>query len=470
MTLYDEVPYPNAPRIQTHPLRLGALVQLHGGDPVPFQSARILEVGCGDGGNIINLALTAPGAAVVGFDLARTPVAAGQAVADALGLKNLSLMALDILDAPDVLGTFDYIIAHGVYAWTPSSVRDALMRLIARSLSPDGVAFISYNALPGCHLRRIIRDLLLQQVGAITDPEAKIRATLELMSAFIEAWSDEDPLQRALKVEARLMLARPPQVFFHDELGDIWEPQYLGDVVAHAEAHGLAYMCDIHPAQDTPDPLVRILPVATPVETEQLKDFAIQRRFRQSLFRQGERGSDSPDWRRLVGLFGATELRVVNVEGSDEHHFETPDGGQISTTDSRLAERLAEMSGAHPNAVPLGALDESLGEAFLQLFISGVVQLQTAPFSSVAAAGPLPNASPLARMQLSTGASDVTTLHHKTIRLSDPVIRRFLGHLDGQHTLDDLAAEMTEPDGGAVGRDEVELALIQAAKFGLLLA
>ena len=56
------------------------------------------------------------------------------------------------------LGEFDYVIAHGVYAWVPPPVRDALLAAIHAHLAPDGLAFVSYNAHPGGYLRKTLRE------------------------------------------------------------------------------------------------------------------------------------------------------------------------------------------------------------------------------------------------------------------------------------------------------------------------
>src|ERR1019366_4359784 len=66
-----------------------------------------------------------------------------------LGLANIRLEHRDILDAGPELGTFDYVIAHGLYSWVPEPVRDKLLALAQAVLAPHGVAFVSYNALPG---------------------------------------------------------------------------------------------------------------------------------------------------------------------------------------------------------------------------------------------------------------------------------------------------------------------------------
>ena len=55
------------------------------------------------------------------------------------------------------IGEFDYIVAHGVYSWVPAAVRDGMLRLCQERLRPQGIAYISYNTYPGCHLREMVR-------------------------------------------------------------------------------------------------------------------------------------------------------------------------------------------------------------------------------------------------------------------------------------------------------------------------
>ena len=57
-SIYDRVPYLGLPLPQTHPDRLGIIATLFGMSPSPADRCRVLELGCGDGGNLIPLALT----------------------------------------------------------------------------------------------------------------------------------------------------------------------------------------------------------------------------------------------------------------------------------------------------------------------------------------------------------------------------------------------------------------------------
>src|SRR3954451_1205540 len=114
--IYDEVRYSNFPYAQTHPDRLATVAILHGLHPPDPFTARVLEIGCGAGGNLMAMAAATPGIDALGVDLAAGPVADGQRAIAEIGLANVELRHGDVREL-EGLGTFDYIFAHGVYSW-----------------------------------------------------------------------------------------------------------------------------------------------------------------------------------------------------------------------------------------------------------------------------------------------------------------------------------------------------------------
>ena len=60
MFLYDSVPYPRHAYGFTHPDRLATLATLHGLEPPPIERARILELGCASGSNLVPMAYEMP--------------------------------------------------------------------------------------------------------------------------------------------------------------------------------------------------------------------------------------------------------------------------------------------------------------------------------------------------------------------------------------------------------------------------
>ena len=154
LTSYDTVAYPSYPLRQAHPDLLATIATLHGLNPARPSRCRVLELGGGDGANLIPLAYAFPESAFLGIDLAPTPVQSGRNCIAELGLTNLELRCDDVMNLPADLGRFDYIIAHGLYSWVPSTVRDHIMSIAHDHLAPHGVLYVSFNVYPGCHIRR----------------------------------------------------------------------------------------------------------------------------------------------------------------------------------------------------------------------------------------------------------------------------------------------------------------------------
>src|SRR5690349_12910973 len=131
--VYDAVRYSNFPYGQTHPDRLATVAVLYGLHPPDPFTARVLELGCGAGGNLIAMAAATPGIRALGVDLAAEPIAEGQRQIAEIGLANIELRHGDVR-ALDDIGEFDYIVAHGLYSWVPADARDALLATIRERL------------------------------------------------------------------------------------------------------------------------------------------------------------------------------------------------------------------------------------------------------------------------------------------------------------------------------------------------
>jgi len=455
--VYDQVRYPGAPQPSSHPSALSAFACLYGRGFASPSLCRVLEVGCGDGVNLLSMAATAPRSQFVGFDLAETAIAQARATALSAGLTNVTFSVMDIQDATESLGEFDYIIAHGVYAWVPAPVRAALMRLIGRTLAPSGLAFISYNAMPACRFRQIVRDVLLDRVRNITEVAEKFAAAKESMEFHADIWSEDDPLGNAVREQMHQTLERPLEVVFHDELGEIFEPQFVSHVVAEASRHGLQYLCDCNaklnseaffPTEENRELWDRAK--GDWVRFEQLRDYVKLVPFRQTILCRDDAVIERrAEWTRLQTLHAQGVFLQENADNSspDAFVFRTADneaGGKVSTSDSRLAAVIARIGAAYPGSLPLQSeiTDSKLADAILRLFLAGSLSLQTEPFAFTLAPGERPVAGALGRAQASRGENRLTSLRHTTVEIKDAESRHFITLLDGTRTRDEIATEM----------------------------
>src|SRR5580658_10025377 len=173
-TDYDVLPYPTKPRPQTHVERLAAVGKLFGMAPAPVEHCRVLEIGCGAGGNLIPMAYALPGSTFAGVDLAASAIAEAQQLAGELELRNLALHARDLREIGDDWGEFDYIVAHGLYSWVPPEVREGLLAVCRARMAPEGIAFLSYNAYPGGHMRQMLREMMLHRTRYAANAREKV--------------------------------------------------------------------------------------------------------------------------------------------------------------------------------------------------------------------------------------------------------------------------------------------------------
>ena len=185
---YDEVPYDSHAFPQSAPEQLAAIAYLFGLDSPDVSSARVLEIGCSTGGNLIPFAARHPQAHVVGIDLSQVQIDEGRRRVQALGLRNLELLQGDIaaMDLTE-LGQFDFIVSHGVYSWVPETVQDAILAAFQRLLAPEGVAYLSYNTYPGWKAKEIVRDAMLMR-GAVGGTPTERLGYARGMISFLGAW------------------------------------------------------------------------------------------------------------------------------------------------------------------------------------------------------------------------------------------------------------------------------------------
>ena len=250
--LQDRIHYPGGAWEHSHPDRIAANARMYGMAPAPVKGARVLELGCGAGRNLVPMACVLPEARFLGIELAARPVGIGRGLAAALALSNVELRQGDVLDLPADLGEFDYIIAHGVYSWVPAPVRDALMAAFARHLAPEGVAYLNFNALPGGHLRGLARDMMRFRLAAFDDPEAHGEDAVRFVRTVAEAQPEGSPYRRILEEELDRLEGNPAGVLFHDDLAPDHQAFHFRHVAGHAARHGLQYLCEARPADVHP--------------------------------------------------------------------------------------------------------------------------------------------------------------------------------------------------------------------------
>lgn len=446
---YDSVAYPSVAYPQTHPDRLAAMAILHGLTPAPVDRCRVLEIGCNDGANLIPMAYAIPKSEFVGFDLAHAPVGRGQARVRDLGLKNVRIFAGNLLDAGRELGQFDYIVAHGFYAWVPKPVRERLMPLCGELLTPNGIAFVSYNALPGSHLRTMIRDMMLYWVKGVEDPKQRVSRGLGFLRFLLQTRPDGDAYRLLIEEHMDWLEKHSEQVTYHDELNDNYHPVYFAEFAEHAQRHGLQYLSEAalpEPGDPCYRPEVRsALQSAASgdiVKQEQILDFARMRGYRETLLCREEcvvrRDFTAENLRRLLRASPATS---APGEAPGAKVFRLPDGSHLESSHEGAIALLGKLEAAWPRSLSFEDIGPQIGEAgltldeegtdlLMQLAAAKMIELHAWRAPVAACVSERPRASACSRQEALTREC-ATSLLHDNVALDDPIVRSLLLLLDG---------------------------------------
>jgi methyltransferase-like protein/cyclopropane fatty-acyl-phospholipid synthase-like methyltransferase len=468
LTSYDLIPYPNYSFPQTHPDRLAVLAALLGLEPPPIEQCRVLELGCAAGSNLIPMADELPHGTFVGIDLSQTQIDEGRKAMAELGLTNIELRQQSILDFKPGSEMFDYILCHGVYSWVPPDVQEHILAICRHCLQPNGMAYVSYNTLPGWHMRGMIRDMMLYHGRRFPDPRQQIAQARSLLDFLVSSVNTEqNPYGQFLRSELESLRQSPDAYLFHDHLEEHNSPIYFHQFIERAAAHQLRYLAEANlhtmDLQSFPAQVGQVLQRVCNdrVQLEQYMDFLRNRTFRQTLLCQAHH---TPNYRFDPGIlapfFFGSSLRPVSsrpdIHSALREDFRGPSGSsafslypivkaalvtlgeawpRFLSFEELCSQARAKLDGeAIPNAATRAADKQQVEQAFLKFaMIAGdLVEFRLRPLRVTKQPDPKPLARPLARWQAASGRS-ATNLRHESINL-DEFGRQVLLRLDGRHT------------------------------------
>jgi SAM-dependent methyltransferase len=466
---YDEFPYVTLPSIDTHPDRLATVGALFGMSPAPVGACRVLEIGCGDGSNLIPMACHLPESRFAGVDLSAAAIAKGRRTIDDLGLANINLVAADLRDIGPDYGSFDYIIAHGVYSWVPAPVRDGLLAVCGGRLSPQGVAYVSYNAYPGRHVRKMLGDMMVHLTRHVEDPQRRLQEARGLLEKLREERLAPASWRAMLEDEVELLLKRRPGSLWHDDFSPASDPVYFHEFAAHAAANGLQYLGDaeLHVMSDLRP--IAGAPAGDIIEREQYMDFLFCRRFRETLLcRQDVALERKVEPGRMSEFHFAAPFRRLEDGGIEGLH-----GMKISPGQPALERVAAALGDSYPLPLPFQELlpyaaGSDLAKILFACVSSGFAMLHVHDFPCEETVTERPRADRLARYQ-ALDSSTVCNASHVNLQL-DEAGRRIVLLLDGTRGHEEIALALAAALGSPVDqvREHLPASLAWMARMGLL--
>ena len=432
-------------------------------------SARILELGCGRGINLLAMAQIYPQGEFTGIDLSEAKIREARRAVEAAGILNARFIQADFSRLEEPPGMFDYIICHSVYSMVPPDVRKAILLLCKKSLKPTGIAYISYNCLPGWNSRGVLREMMQKHTEGVSDMRRKVARARDLVTFLAESVSASTPYGNYLRSEAAYVRACADAVIADDFLAPINEPLYFGDFMKEVEGHGLGYLSDANPsglsgADLSPLHASKLEEMSgSPQAREQYLDYIVNRSSRSSLLRHAAISTSiDPDPKRLVGVQVSGRIRVNQPFRSGKALFSTREGDEFAVHregPAALFLRIAELGNVTIDAgkligevlsvigsrdvasrVTMQEFQKILIDAWRRRWIDLTVGSLIVPSMSSK-----PEMLPLARWQASQGGA-VSTRNLDFIRL-DNFLRTFTGLCDGSRDREAIVSCMMDSFG-----------------------
>jgi SAM-dependent methyltransferase len=250
------------------------------------------ELGCGPGMAPIVFAATHPEGVFHAIDAMPEHIARGRAVAASAGLDNLTFHALDFAAAHDLdLPKFQYIVAHGVYAWIDENAAASLRHFVDRHLAPGGLVYISYNAMPGWAADQPFQYLVYALAGAQSgDSIARFAAATEVTDRLLKAGATAltmSPIASSLEEQKE---KRPQSYFAHEYLAPAWRPRYVTDVRREMAEAGLSAVGSATLRDNFDNFVLRqaardaLAEIEDPDQRELIRDYFMFQRFRRDVY------------------------------------------------------------------------------------------------------------------------------------------------------------------------------------------
>ncbi len=469
---YDDVPYESLPFQQSHPDRLATIAKLFGMNPAPIDNCKILELGSAAGGHIIPIAYSYPKTHVVGIDLSQVQIAEGQHMVDALGLNNVELKTMSISDVAEEFGKFDYIICHGVFSWVPGNVQEDVLRICQNNLTPNGVAYISYNCYPGWHLRGMIRKMMQYHCEQFSDYPTKVAQARAMLNFLVESVPGNDAYGMMLRDELAFLSPQPDPYIFHEFLEDLNKPMYFHDFADWAAKHELQYLGEVDffsmIGTNVPETARQTLASLTDkiVNMEQYLDFVRNQYFRQTLLcRSNVQINRALTQASILPFLASCNLTAhINPNSAQIEYFELPNGNRISSLNPISNAAFLHLSKIWPQYIAIDELFETalksdfgtseaiwspeqtesakltLANDLLTLYINNCLSLRTCPVPFVHELSERPKVSELARYLAKEDKRLSNQLHQ--VVLTDLLGRHIIELCDGTRTSEEILSAL----------------------------
>lgn len=254
------------------------------------------ELGCGRGVTTNVLAAANPHGQFHATDFNPAHIAEARALAAAGGLKNVQFSDAgfaEYLDDP-TLPQFDIIALHGILSWVNEANRRVIVAFIGKHLKPGGLAYVSYNCMPGWAPAAPMRRLMAE-FGALRSggPLGRLDKSIEMMTRLKETNARYFQVNAPVGERLDKMKGQNKNYLVHEFLNENWDPFYHKDVAAEMAEAKLTFLASAH-LLDHVDPVNLTEAQRTFLSEiediglrETVRDYMVNQQFRRDIFIKG---------------------------------------------------------------------------------------------------------------------------------------------------------------------------------------
>jgi methyltransferase-like protein len=338
-----------------------------------------------------------------------------------------------------------------------------MMAICKASLAPQGIAYVSYDAFPGSYARVMVREMMLFHIRDFREPQQQLQQAVTLLKLLAKSGKETEPYTKTLQDEFERMSTRSREGLYHDELSPDFQPFYFYQFMEHAQRHGLQFLgetdfFEMHSgglSAKAKEVLDKISDEVT--LREQYLDFMCGRAFRKTLLCHDDVPLDRSGKSVSVrSFFISTQARPKaespNAAPEAGETFCSPSGTELTTPNLLARSLFWYLIKSRPERIPFEKLareaecrarqelgfvpkpDQDIASEVADFvwrtYLAGLLELHVHVPLFATEVSERPLASPLARLEARSG-NVITTLHCRSLHLSDSLQRGVLMLLDG---------------------------------------
>ena len=282
-----------------------------------LKPSSVLELGFGQGFGLCVLAAANPDVAFEGLDFNPEHVAHARRLIEGAALTNVKVdeVGFEEAAARDGNNDVDVVSLHGIFSWVDRPAQDAIVSIIRQRLRPNGMAYVSYNCLPGwapiAPIRHLMMEVKKRNAGR---SERQLALALDLVKKLRQGNAGYFAANSVAAQHVDHMLSLDRTYLAHEYLDAHWELLQFSEAAERLSAAKLNYVCSATMSENidqyaVPPELQPLLAETDdPVLKEIIRDFACAKRFRRDIY---VRGSTSLTEAELTSMLRKTSFALA---------------------------------------------------------------------------------------------------------------------------------------------------------------